>query len=79
MDDDIDSIGSVSDIKRDDNTMIVVDQSFPLCDPEHIQARSQPKSSTEEAQIAAKYASISDVGERAFQILVDLGMVEIHS
>jgi hypothetical protein len=69
---------SVSNIKRDDNTVIVVDQSLPLCDPEHLQARSQPKSSTEETELAVKYASISDVGERAFQILVDLGMVEMH-
>jgi hypothetical protein len=69
---------SVSNIKRGDNTVIVVDQSLPVCDPEHLQARTQPKSSTEEAELTAKYASISDVGERAFQILVDLGMVEMH-
>ena len=38
-------------------------------------ARQQPKSPMEEATLAAKYAAISSVEERAFQILVDLGMV----
>jgi hypothetical protein len=51
--------------------------SLPLCDPMHLKAREQPKSPTEEAELAAKYARIDDVGERAFQILIDLGMVEV--
>ena len=38
-------------------------------------ARKQPKSPEEEAKLAAKYAAIEDVGERAFTILKDLGMV----
>ena len=54
-------------------------QSLPLCDPVHRKAREeQPKSPAEEASLAARYAQISDVGERAFQILVDLGMIELH-
>ena len=39
-------------------------------------ARSQPKSPSEEEMLRQKYGAITDVGERAFQILVDLGMVE---
>jgi hypothetical protein len=52
--------------------------SLPLNDPIHVQARNQPKAKEEEAELAARYADISDVGERAFQILVDLGMIEIN-
>ena len=43
--------------------------------PAIVLARQQPKSPMEEAILAAKYAAISSVEERAFQILVDLGMV----
>ncbi|KAG7365385.1 hypothetical protein IV203_038588 [Nitzschia inconspicua] len=39
------------------------------------EARKQPKSPEEEARLAAKYAAIADVGERAFTILKDLGMI----
>lgn len=38
-------------------------------------ARQQPKSPQEESQLAAKYAAIEDVGERAFTILKDLYMI----
>jgi endonuclease/exonuclease/phosphatase family metal-dependent hydrolase len=37
--------------------------------------RQQPKSPEEEARLAARYAAIDDLGERAYQILVDLKMV----
>jgi hypothetical protein len=37
--------------------------------------RIQPKLPSYEEKIAAKYSSISDVGERAFAILKDLGMI----
>lgn len=37
--------------------------------------RIQPKPPTYEEKVAAKYNSISDLGERAFAILKDLGMV----
>lgn len=40
------------------------------------EARRQPKSPEEEARLAAKYAAIEDLSERAFTILVDLYMVE---
>jgi len=38
-------------------------------------ARQQPKEPKEEARLAQRYASISDVGERAFAILKDLYMI----
>ena len=48
----------------------------PLSKEERIiTARRQPKPAKEEAALAAKYAAIEDVGERAYIILVDLGMI----
>mmetsp|Transcript_48290 Transcript_48290/g.116989 ORF Transcript_48290/g.116989 Transcript_48290/m.116989 type:complete len:454 (-) Transcript_48290:223-1584(-) len=52
---------------------------LPLMTKKYIDARSQPKSFTEESTLADKYASIPDVGDRAFQILLDLGMIESSS
>ena len=52
---------------------------LPLMAKKYIDARSQPKSVTEESKLADKYASIPDVGDRAFQILLDLGMIESSS
>jgi hypothetical protein len=49
---------------------------LPLMTAKYIAARAQPKSVAEESALAAKYASIPDVGDRAYQILVDLGMIE---
>jgi hypothetical protein len=40
---------------------------------------SQPRPQSEAMMLAARYAAIESVEERAFQILVDLGMVEIHN
>ena len=40
------------------------------------EARQQPKSPEEEAVVAANYAAIESLQERAFKILLDLGMVE---
>jgi hypothetical protein len=37
--------------------------------------RRQPKPSDEEAELAARYAAIQDIGERAYRILLDLDMV----
>jgi hypothetical protein len=37
--------------------------------------RRQPKSSDVEAKLAAKYAAIEDIGERAYTILKDLAMI----
>ena len=52
---------------------------LPLMNKKYIDARSQPKSVTEESALADKYSSIPDVGDRAFQILLDLGMIESTS
>lgn len=41
-------------------------------------ARQQPKSPEEERDLKEKYGSM-DLEERAFNILVDLGMVDLHS
>ena len=43
------------------------------------QARQQPKSMEEERRLQEKYGKIEDLEERAFNILVDLGMVNLHS
>ena len=43
-----------------------------------IKARQQPKSRWTEAKLQARYAAIESIEERAFQILVDLGMVALH-
>ena len=51
---------------------------LPLCDPKYVQARKQPKSQKDEALLAARYGAISDLEEKAYQILVDLGMIEVH-
>jgi hypothetical protein len=37
--------------------------------------RRQPKPSDEEVELAARYAAIPDIGERAYRILLDLDMV----
>lgn len=42
----------------------------------HIKAREQPKIPTEEEKLQVKYASIDSVEDRAFQILLDLGMIQ---
>jgi len=51
---------------------------LPLTDTVYVQARQQPKSPKQEAILAEKYAVIETVEERAFQVLVDLGMVEVR-
>ena len=42
-----------------------------------MKARQQPKSAEEEAALASKYGAM-DLEERAFSILVDLGMIELN-
>ena len=49
---------------------------LPLKSPKYRKARQQPKAPQEEDELKQKYASIDDIEERAYQILVDLGMVE---
>jgi len=39
------------------------------------QARQQPKAIQEEALLAARYGSILDLEDKAYQILLDLGMI----
>ena len=51
---------------------------LPLTTKPFVQARSQPKGQSEEKRLQQKYAAIPDVGDRAYQILVDLGMVEVE-
>lgn len=44
---------------------------------EIMKARQQPKSTEEEAALAGKYGAM-ELGERAFAILADLGMIDLH-
>ena len=44
-----------------------------------VRARQQPKSSEEERKLQEKYGNMEDLEERAFRILVDLGMVDLHT
>jgi len=46
-------------------------------DPATLRARRQPKLAQEEAVLQAKYGS-KEPGERAFSILLDLGMIIAH-
>jgi hypothetical protein len=50
--------------------------AYPLQDEQFVYARRQPKSAAEEAALAAKYAAIEALMDRAYQILLDLGMIE---
>lgn len=50
-------------------------EALPLMAPKYIRARQQPKDPMEEIRLQQKYAAIESLEERAFQILLDLGMV----
>jgi hypothetical protein len=50
--------------------------AYPLQDPKFIEARRQPKSLQDKQRLAVKYGSIKDISERAYQVLLDLGMIE---
>lgn len=52
---------------------------YALREQKFIEARRQPKAKTDAEKLATKYGKISDTSERAYQILVDLGMVEPSS
>ena len=56
----------------------VTTTELPLMTRSFVQARSQPKSPSEEKKLQRKYAAIPELGDRAYQILVDLGMVEVE-
>lgn len=51
-------------------------QSLPLMTPQFIRARQQPKDPAVEKLLQQKYQAIEDLELRAFNILVDLGMIE---
>lgn len=44
--------------------------------PKFVDARKPTKSEAEEEKLRNKYKAIQDDGERAFQILLDLGMIQ---
>jgi hypothetical protein len=56
---------------------IPTNTELPLMTKKYIEARQQPKSQAEEERLQKKYMAYTDVGERAFAILVDLGMIEV--
>jgi S-DNA-T family DNA segregation ATPase FtsK/SpoIIIE len=49
---------------------------LPLRKENFVEARRAQKSPEEEAKLASKYAAIESVEERAYEILMDLGMIE---
>ena len=49
---------------------------LPLMTPKFVDARKPTKSETEDEKLRKKYKAIQDDSERAFQILLDLGMIE---
>jgi hypothetical protein len=55
---------------------IYVETNFPVSNRKFQAARQQPKQPEEEDGLKDKYGTIDDVGERAYQILLDLGLVE---
>lgn len=61
-------VNSVADVNEDGYTSF--EDAMDFQDP-----LEQPRSADEEDLLKRKYESIQDVGERAYQILLDLGMV----
>jgi hypothetical protein len=53
-----------------------ISRSSMLLSPAMIEARKQPKSPEEESALASKYGQIPGLGDRAYAILQDLGMVQ---
>ena len=64
------NIGLFADCEADENMLP------PLLHKKYVKARKQPKLPKEEAILAARYAAIPTLEERAYQILIDLGMIE---
>jgi hypothetical protein len=77
-DNDNDSNNKKTEIIRINSNTDRSSNILPLCDPKYVQARKQPKSQKDEALLAARYGAISGLEEKAYQILVDLGMIEVH-
>jgi len=74
-------------VEQDDKTETMIVPSIdiiettdllPLCDPKYVQARKQPKSPKDEALLAARYEAISGLENKSYQILADLGMIDVH-
>jgi protein-disulfide isomerase len=53
-----------------------VEKNFPLQGKQFDLARQQPKADEEAQSLSAKYAAIESVEERAYQIIIDLGLAE---
>jgi hypothetical protein len=49
---------------------------YPSQDPQHVQARMPLTDPIDQVKMATKYAAIKSVEDRAYQILLDLGMIE---
>jgi hypothetical protein len=49
---------------------------YPLIGEQFVEARRQPKNIAEESALAAKYAAIDSLEDRAYQILLDLELIE---
>jgi hypothetical protein len=49
---------------------------FPLIDEQFVEARRQPKKIAEESALAAKYAAIDSLEDRAYRILLDLELIK---
>jgi hypothetical protein len=72
---------TVASIEESPAVVVVVDYEKEEIEknakkPETVNRRSGPLDADEEAKLAAKYAAIDDVGERAFEILLDLGFFD---
>ena len=61
--------------KEDKPIVAEVASGLTLSEEQIKERRKQPKSPEEEARLAAKYAAIEDLGERAYTILKDLAMI----
>jgi hypothetical protein len=62
--------------RRKREPKIYVETNFPVGGRKFEAARQQPKLPEEEDGLKDKYGAIDDVGERAYEILLDLGLVE---
>jgi hypothetical protein len=69
---------SVADMlgRRKRDPKICVETNSPVVGRKFQAARQQPKLLEEEDKLKDKYGAIDDVEERAYQILLDLGLVE---
>jgi hypothetical protein len=78
LEDSTEDLPLTSSLMEDSTAFDGGQQGLPYQDRKFVEARRQPKSPKEEAALAARYGAIEDVGERAYRILLDLGMIEAH-